>query len=173
MSRKTTSDFLKECMADALLTLMEKRPLASITVQEITTLADVGRATYYRHFASKEEVLDFKLGRLVKAWIDMTNSEGTLSFPQRAKGFFDFILVNQRIVTAIYNAKRAYVLHDYISEIMQSDQSANRLEAYQNVFFASGLYGITTMWIHGGFRESAEDMSDLVTREYEKMHVDL
>ena len=44
MARGTkTTDFLKECMADALLKLMKDRNIDKITVTEITSLAGVGR----------------------------------------------------------------------------------------------------------------------------------
>ena len=59
--RIETTDFLMECMADALVQLMQKRALEKITIQEIADLAGVGRATYFRNFHSKQDVLLHKL----------------------------------------------------------------------------------------------------------------
>ena len=47
--------FLKECMSDALLALMSRKPLAKITVDEIAATAGVNRSTWFRNFGSKEE----------------------------------------------------------------------------------------------------------------------
>ena len=41
----------------ALFELISERPFKSITIQDITDRADVGRSTFYSHFASKEELL--------------------------------------------------------------------------------------------------------------------
>lgn len=40
--RNKSTDFLKECIADAMLQLMEEKPLKKITVKEITDTAGVG-----------------------------------------------------------------------------------------------------------------------------------
>ena len=37
---QNTSDFLKECIADSLLRLLRTKPLESITIREITELAN-------------------------------------------------------------------------------------------------------------------------------------
>ena len=50
----------KERIADALLELCAEKPFPDISISEITDRADVGRATYYRHFSSKEDVIAFK-----------------------------------------------------------------------------------------------------------------
>ena len=63
-----TTAFLKECLADALLKLLETRPMEKITVPQIASLAGVGRTTYFRNFGSKEEMLSFKLIRLWERW---------------------------------------------------------------------------------------------------------
>ena len=52
-----TTEFLKECMADALIKLLAVKPIEKITVQEIVTYAGVGRTTWFRSFASKREAL--------------------------------------------------------------------------------------------------------------------
>lgn len=40
-----TTDFLKECMADALLQVMKEKPFSKITVNEIADSAGVNRST--------------------------------------------------------------------------------------------------------------------------------
>ena len=66
---KTTA-FLKECLADALIELLEKKPIEKITIPEIAGLAGVGRTTYFRNFHSKEEMLSFKLIVLWERWAE-------------------------------------------------------------------------------------------------------
>lgn len=47
----------KRRLKEALFELMEEGSFEGITVEEITRRADVGRSTFYSHFASKEELL--------------------------------------------------------------------------------------------------------------------
>lgn len=58
--RNATTEFLKECTADALLKLLRERNIDEITISEITDLADVGRVTFYRYFKKKEDLIYFK-----------------------------------------------------------------------------------------------------------------
>lgn len=69
MGRGTkTTEFLKLCLSEALVQLMEEKPFDSITIDEIAAEAGVGRATYFRNFKSKDELLSFKMDMLLKKW---------------------------------------------------------------------------------------------------------
>ena len=48
-------------IADSLLMLMQEKPYAQITIQNICKRADLSRQTFYNMFDSKEEVLRFCL----------------------------------------------------------------------------------------------------------------
>ncbi|MFT4045754.1 MAG: helix-turn-helix domain-containing protein [Solimonas sp.] len=48
----------RDDLRDALLDLLQKRDFESITVREISSQADVGYTTFFRHFSSKEALLD-------------------------------------------------------------------------------------------------------------------
>ena len=47
------TDFLKECMADALIQKMQEKPFEKVTVNEIADLAGVNRSTWFRNFKRK------------------------------------------------------------------------------------------------------------------------
>ena len=47
-----------QALADAFLKLLEGKPLEQISIREIVTAAGVGYTTFFRHHASKEELLD-------------------------------------------------------------------------------------------------------------------
>lgn len=42
----------------AFLRLLDKKPLDQITIREITTAADIGYTTFFRHYPGKEELLN-------------------------------------------------------------------------------------------------------------------
>ena len=57
-----------EKITDGLLELMGEKPFEKITVSDIVRRAEVGRASFYRHFDSKEAVVHHHLSRLLKEW---------------------------------------------------------------------------------------------------------
>jgi len=131
--RNTTTEFLKECMADALLKLLaEGNALNEITIQEITSLANVGRVTYYRNFKSKEDVLYFKLSLLEQYWLEnhpvlinlsefsdmqeaaahwkATHDSNVLpDIHAVATSLFQFILTNRSTLEILYAAHLEYI----------------------------------------------------------------
>ena len=64
MKKEQSTKFLKLCLADALLKMMESNSYDSINIKAICKQAGVGRTTYYRYFDkknSKEDLLVFKI----------------------------------------------------------------------------------------------------------------
>ena len=47
--KRNQTEFLKLCLADALVKLMADKPYEDISVNAICEKADVGRTTFYRH----------------------------------------------------------------------------------------------------------------------------
>jgi len=62
----------REGLLDALFALMAERGYERLTIQNLLDRADVGRATFYAHFESKDELLACSVARLraglVEAW---------------------------------------------------------------------------------------------------------
>lgn len=59
----------KRWIMDSLIDLMNKKTFQDITISELVAHADLGRRTFYRHFTSKEEVLESYLNTLIKDFI--------------------------------------------------------------------------------------------------------
>ena len=87
--RNTTTEFLKECIADALLKLLQTKNMDEIKVSEITDLADVGRVTFYRHFKSKEDVIYFKCRLIGDRWHSGLTPEQLQDRSSMAESFFE------------------------------------------------------------------------------------
>ena len=51
------SDYVTEALGRALLDLMQEKSIEKITADELTTRAKLGRATYFRNFNAKEEII--------------------------------------------------------------------------------------------------------------------
>lgn len=56
----------------ALLALLEERPFDQITIREITARAGTGYATFFRHYATKEELLNDVASEEISALLGMT-----------------------------------------------------------------------------------------------------
>ena len=162
MGRGTkTTDFLKECLSDALIQLMRDKPFEKITINEIADIAGVGRATWFRNYASKSEALTFKLVQSWNRWSDEHNIiivHNRFTF-RNANDFFQFNYEIRHIIQVIYSADMQSAVYDAFYQIMMPHYGADAQKCYQARFYSYGLFGLLDEWVKRGFNETAEEMS--------------
>ena len=66
MKLEQSNTYVRKQITHALLKLMETQMFAEIKITDIVRVAMVGRASFYRNFASKEEVLKQYLMEILK-----------------------------------------------------------------------------------------------------------
>lgn len=164
-SNAKTTEFLKECMADALIRSMQQKTFAKITVDEIAQAAGVHRSTWFRNFSSKNEAITYKLMKLWYHWAD----EHNLAIRNRytadnAFDFFQFNYENRHILEIICKADLQPSLYNAFYHIMMPQCGANVEECYKSSFFSYGLFGLLDEWIKRGFHETPEEMTSLFLR---------
>lgn len=163
MGRRTEStEFLKECMADALLFLMREKPFAKITADEICLRAGVGRATWFRQFSSKEDALAFKMQVLWVRWLESNDIQLAQGFLlDNPCVFFRFFYENRSLFEAIYSAGMQHVMIDCFQEVLLNQAKTLEKTDYTDRFVSFGLIGVVDLWIRSGFQESLDQMSTL------------
>ncbi len=178
MPRTKTTNFLKECMADALITLMKDESSSKITVDRITALAGVGRATWFRNFKDKADALAFKLRCLWERWGDEHGlvKERRLYTPAIAGEFFAFNYANRELYSLIYRENQQTAIYDAFYSIIMSQTKESAAECYRGQFFAYGLFGMLNEWIRRDYKESPEYITKLFfhsIRSYEESTEDI
>lgn len=152
-----TTEFLKECMSDALIKLMSEKSIDKITITDITSLAGVGRSTWFRNFSTKSEALTFKL---VKLWERYMLEYRNFRI-SNAKVFFEFNYSIQNLLKTICNAEMQHSIYDAFCVVMLPQHESTALAFYKCRFYAYGLYGLLEEWIKRDFKESPDEMVEL------------
>lgn len=146
-------------MADALVKLMQEKPLERISVNEITSLAGVGRSTWFRNFSTKNEALTFKIVQLWKRWGEEHGMEkGARYTVENVADFFRFTYENRRILLTLYESKLQTAIYDAFYHIMMPQFDAGAEAVYESRFLSYGLFGLLDEWIKRDFRETPEEM---------------
>lgn len=154
-----TTEFLKECLSDALIQLMREKDFEKISIKEIADTAGVGRATWFRNYTSKNEALTFKFVQVWNRWAD----EHAIAVRDRfdlsnAKNFFQFNYEIKHILEIVYTSNMQSAIYDAFYQVMMPQYGANAKECYQARFYSYGLFGLLDEWIKRGFKESVEEM---------------
>ena len=158
-----TTEFLKECMADALIKLLAIKPIEKITVQEIVTYAGVGRTTWFRSFASKREALVFKLEKL---WVQWTVKNHLLEWDwekELTEGlvvYYDCFYQNKDLFLTLYAGGLSGVVFEACNHVMVKNSSeGEERENYPVRFYAGAIFGVIDEWIRGRFRDTPQELA--------------
>ena len=154
-----TTEFLKECLSDALIQLMREKDFEKISIKEIADTAGVGRATWFRNYTIKNEALTFKFVQVWNRWAD----EHAIAVRDRfdlanVKNFFQFNYEIKHILEIVYTSNMQSAIYDAFYQVMMPQYGANAKECYQARFYSYGLFGLLDEWIKRGFKESVEEM---------------
>ena len=77
--------------------------------------------------------------------------------------FFRYNLSIRHILTLVYSAGQQEALHESFYRIMTPpDRAMDTLGSYREKFYAHGLYGLLDAWIQRDFRETPEEMAELL-----------
>ncbi len=159
---KTTA-FLKECLADALILLLESKPIEKITIPEIAGLAGVGRTTYFRNFKSKDEMLSFKLLVLWDRWVEEHQVRTQRRYSaDNALTFFQFNYSIRALLVLMYRRGLQSSLYRAFSLYWMPPDDTDLKEYYISSAYSYGIFGILDAWIVRGFSESPEQMAEVV-----------
>ena len=160
--RNETTEYLKECIANALIQLMNAAPIEKIRIQEITELAGVGRMTWFRYFDSKADALVFKLQQLWKEWIGGHPCSGRIGSYEHALWFFSFWYSIRPLLLLLYQQNQYDVLLRVFLQYASTVEGDLRREQYHEMFFAYGMLGIVINWTATGFQETPEKLAALL-----------
>lgn len=164
--KKNQTEFLKLCLADSLLKLMETKNFDTININEICRLADIGRTTFYRHFDSKnskEDLLIFKINYEWKLYAEKHTDE-----IKKDKGFAltNFIYENKQIFSMLYSNGLITVIMHLFENLISEGEVPDKKASYLMSFFTYGYFGIIYQWIKYDFDETPEQIQKHISETF-------
>jgi len=158
MSNEGRNTYVIEHITEALIKLLKDKPIGDITISELCDLAGIGRASFYRNFESKEDVLKNYINKIFQDWMDKIwnkplNESLRILFShfEKYRGFYE--LLNKRNLI--------YLLKDVIIGYCGPKPEDSKIKAYSKAYVAYTLYGWIETWFQRGMQESADEISDM------------
>ena len=113
-----------EKMGAALLLLLKQKPFDKITVDEITAVAGVGRATYFRNCSSKDDLLSSYLLESYKRYY-AGHSKGASIYEKSTENLFclfSFCFQQQEVHRKIVSAGHEMAIYDAYRKSFSEEQ---------------------------------------------------
>lgn len=167
----------------ALFDLMKDIPYQEITIKEIAFNANVVRRTFYRHFASKEDVIDKHLDDLFANYIRkllILEKPDTYSL---AKVFFETALQHKETLLLLRKnhlsipVNQLEIYHRELNKTLSIRRDlidlSEKYYAYATSYFAGGLLNVLNRWIDDGMNLPPEELGELFVSLFPKAEANL
>lgn len=169
----------KRSIKNAFIQLLSERDLDKITIQDITTLADVNRGTFYLHYEDKYLLLTDMEDEYIAGLADKIDLYNVLmkdlNIEEFAKQFSEHVLKNIILhihsnidfYQIIFNLERKSHIEEKISELMYKNMSknvnnANNISGIPLDYFHSYVYGATIAFIKHWVQDPNRMETDIV-----------
>ena len=163
MNNQEKNTYVRQHILSALLELMKTQEFSAISIQAVVNAAGVGRASFYRNFGSKEDVLKQESFRLTSLWKAQFDQEPPSGTPGQDNlwliSLLDFYKEHSEFYLALYQAGLSdIVLETILSYFDRSPEIPNGL-AYLNSAIGYMLYGWVHEWMRRGMQESGTELA--------------
>lgn len=161
MSNAGRNTYVVERLTAALLELLEEELLAEIPVSRLCRRAGVGRASFYRNFESKEDILRAHIGKLFRDWTDEYEQREDAPLSALVEALFGHFTAHRAFYQLLNERELTYLLKDVILGLCGPKPEHTAIEAYAGAFAAYSLYGWIETWFQRGMRESPAFLAEL------------
>ena len=169
----------REAIFHAFTELLSKKDFSRITVGEIIEKADVGRATFYSHFETKDFLLKEFCEELFCHIVDVASGEGKdHRYIFDCEGMdsvflhlFCHIQKNDNNILVLLSSQNNELFLRYFKEylerliesqlsVFESQRSKGLPESFWKDHVVSSFIGALNWWIHHGLKESPEQITE-------------
>ena len=162
MNNQEKNTYVRRKILETLLKMMEEETFTDITISELVRTAQVGRASFYRNFMDKEDVLSQENRRLMAEWKRNYELMEHASPNEVLISLLDFYKRHSDFYLSLYHAGLSNMILETMLE--QSDitpQMPNAL-AYLKSSIAYMIYGWIVEWIQRGMEESGTELARMI-----------
>ncbi|GHI00057.1 TetR/AcrR family transcriptional regulator [Neobacillus kokaensis] len=172
----------KEKFHEVLLSLMEEKSFADITITEIVKAADFNRGTFYAHYEQKEdlleEIIEDMFKKMTEAYREPYLNLSVVDFneiPSSSIILFDHFLENKRFYKLMLSPKTTYNFHEKLikrlDKLFREEFDFLTTEIDPNIdiqlfstYRIHGIIGLILEWIENDFTKSTSYMGDQLIR---------
>lgn len=161
----------KKMIKEAMIELLDQKPLEKISVTEICKNADVNRSTFYAYYEDMGALmleLENDVLNYMTAYADSFNEYSDKRMVEAFEEFFNYVKENERLFRVLVVQRNSNNFnHRLLNTIMEKYRSSQEWkeevsERYAYIYSVSGMIGILIEWIDGGFSVSSKKLAEMV-----------
>lgn len=171
--RKEANLRVKQNITSALFSLMEEKSLADIHITELVNGAGVARASFYRNYCSKEDVLVTLIRDVLAAFSEeMDMGQGSFYNYGNVLLSFQYFRKYQSYILDLYRSGFLSVLLEELNhfhESIEGSMPSSSIERYQLYLYIGALLNTAIIWLSEDGKTSPENMAHFFLNTVGKM----
>lgn len=168
----------KLAISQALIEILQRKPLDLITVKELTDKAHVGRTAFYNHFKSLEDVLKYVYRNAhKKVFKDKYENQYYQYSDEYLKDMIDFFDNNSNLLNALYKWNLIDIVAKYNTDLVldyvknYEDMTIKNYPFYFICFSGGNIFNLCILWLSTGKKESKEELFHLL-KYFQGLYID-
>ena len=155
MNNQEKNTYVRTQLLTTLLDMMKNEDFNSISISSIVAEAKVGRASFYRNYSTKEDILRDEAERLNKL---IRKDDNPYDVRLKLIRTLDFYKAHEDFYSTLYKAGQTEIIQDSIvnEEAISKDNSVVR--AYISSAFSYLIYGWIIEWIKRGMKDTSDEI---------------
>jgi len=170
----------RQLLHGSLMALIQEKGFEALSVQDIIDRANVGRATFYAHFDSKEDLLASGIENLRESLRERQRQERSAGGSDEGLFAFSrelFIHANEHrtvframvgkrsgaVVQQLLQKMLVDLVRDEVKDTWAEKENETPIEAVSQ-FIGGGLFGLLMWWGNGKMRMAVDDVDSMFRR---------
>ena len=143
----------KKAIYEALVELMQKKKLNSITVTELAAQADINRKTFYTYYSTVNDVLDEGINELITSLKDLLcamSEDYNMFSPQTLFAFLNTIMSDADIARNLFASDNGSLLFNRLQKALQETLLKELTDKDIKMNVPSEQYPLISNFVAGG-----------------------
>lgn len=143
----------KKAIYEALVELMQKKKLNSITVTELAAAANINRKTFYTYYSTVNDVLDEVINELISSLKDLMyamSEDYNMLSPQTLFAFLNTIMSDVDIVRALFTSDNGNMLFNKLQKALQETLLKELIDNDIKMNIPPEQYPLISSFVAGG-----------------------
>ncbi len=150
-----------ESLEEAMLLLLEDRPLSDITITDIAKRAGVSRGAFYRNYTSKEDILhSISIQYATAAFLKMHKFRDDTELSNFWIGLFDSAIEHRRFYEIIARNDLSNILTDCTKHLVDMAEIPEQLNKYSLSYIKGAVSSVFEDWVKNGMKDSPQEMAN-------------
>ena len=149
--RKEENLRVKKSITTALFQIMQSKSLSQITISELVKSADVARASFYRNYCSKEDVLLTLIRDVLEQYRhEMQEDPGGIYSYQNVLLSFQYFEKYRNYVLDLYHSGFGIILLEELNHFhatVEGNMPSSSVEKYALYMYIGAMYNTAITWL--------------------------